>query len=119
MSDTNGVCGILLFPDAYLQPSTVAAPSTVNLSVAWSSSPNYTTDQWSAMETAGAIFIPAAGYRDGTTVTGANVNGAYWSSSVFNKGYAKSPTFYNAKVNFSNSPYRHYGRSVRLVRDRD
>ena len=61
-----------------------------------------------------SIFLPAAGYRNGSSLSGAGSYGYYWSSSLDtdNPRYAWG-------VDFSSSTvyryYRYYGRSVRPV----
>lgn len=75
-------------------------------------------DYWASMEAAGAVFLPAAGYRNGTNVSGV-VSGGYWSSSaaeliesgaydVLFDDYGVYPDDYGSD--------RDYGQSVRLVR---
>ena len=62
---------------------------------------------WAAMETNGAVFLPASGYRSGTYVdTG---SGNYWSSTSSYFGFSGS------SLGESYSSYLNYGRSVRLV----
>ena len=40
---------------------------------------------WEAAEDAGLVFLPAAGYRDGTYVSSVNEDGSYWSSSIYDE----------------------------------
>ena len=63
-----------------------------------------------------SIFLPAAGYRGGTSLYDAGSDGDYWSSSL-NMDYpsdARSVFFYSDKVGRL-STYRYYGFSVRPV----
>ena len=67
------------------------------------------TDKW--------IFLPAAGYRNGTSLSSVGSNGYYWSSSL-NPGYppnAYSLKFYLGNVSKDINGYRYSGRSVRPV----
>ena len=63
-----------------------------------------------------SIFLPAAGYRNDSSLYGAGSYGFYWSSSL----YTSYPT-YGWYLGFSSSnfymydSYRYYGRSVRAV----
>ena len=76
----NGVKGFVILPDC----STTTIVSYSN-HAEWNNN-NYTTEQWKAAEAAGAIFLPCAGYRNGTDFDGGTNadqdHGAYWSSSM-------------------------------------
>ena len=63
-----------------------------------------------------SIFLPAAGYRDDSSLGNAGSDGYYWSSSLNSDYpcYAWSVYFYSSNVGRSNT-YRYYGRSVRPV----
>ena len=63
---------------------------------------------------AGCIFLPAAGYRLGSSVNNVGSRGLYWSSSPTNATYAYFLDFLNTYVNPSYGIDRYYGRSVRL-----
>ena len=64
-----------------------------------------------------SIFLPAAGYRDDSSLSGAGSNGNYWSSSL-NTGnplYVWYLDFYSSGFYVYNYYYRYYGQSVRAV----
>ena len=63
------------------------------------------------------IFLPAAGYRDGTDVDVAGSYGYYWSSSLYSSPpyNACSMYFYSGNVYPQSYDYRYYGFSVRPV----
>ena len=63
-----------------------------------------------------SIFLPAAGYRDGTSLKYAGSYGYYWSSSLYtgNSGSAFYVSFYSGSVLWHLSN-RYHGRSVRPV----
>ncbi|MBQ7269665.1 MAG: leucine-rich repeat protein [Bacteroidales bacterium] len=69
------------------------------------------TDKW--------IFLPAAGYRDGTSLLDAGSYGCYWSSPLDtdNSYYAYRVSFRSDNV-YWYYDYRFYGRSVRPVCDK-
>ena len=56
------VVGIMLFPDVWNAPLTVTAQYDDYFEV---NIHNYTLDQWTELEAAGALFLPAAGRRTG------------------------------------------------------
>ena len=70
-----------------------------------------------ALRTGGA-FLPAAGYRNGSTVNNAGTNGNYWSSSpnASNVNNAYNVNFNSGNLNPANNNNRNNGHSVRLVR---
>ena len=63
-----------------------------------------------------SIFLPAVGYRDGTSLTYAGSDCYYWSSSLGtsdpNCAYY---VHFNSSIKLSYYDYRYYGRSVRPV----
>lgn len=62
-----------------------------------------------------AIFLPAAGYRDGDSLYYVG-SGYYWSSSLYYTHAARGLYFYGSGVStIYNSHYRYYGLSVRPV----
>ena len=66
-----------------------------------------------------SIFIPAAGFREGTEVDEVQIYGNYWSSTIHNDYAAKNVLFTSIVVYTDNNYYinRYFGQSVRLVRD--
>ena len=73
------------------------------------------TTDWSELETAGAVFLPAAGFRDGTGVDDVGSDGSYWSASP--DGDVDAQGFYfGSGSSFVGRSSRYYGYSVRLVR---
>lgn len=95
----NNVLGVVLYPDDY----TGAA---------------YTTGaNWSTFESAGCVFLPAAGWRGGSSVKSVGSYGAYWSSTAYRTEYAYH-VYFNSDGGMSPDGYngRSSGYSVRLVR---
>ena len=69
------------------------------------------------METAGAVFFPGAGYREGKTVYNTRV-GVYWTTTKGEEDYSAQCFFAgNGYSNGLAEAERHYGLSVRLVQD--
>ena len=127
----NGINGLIVLPDNWTLPegATFVASTTQGLtadgsSYSSSSSANnyshntYTVEQWAVMEAAGAVFLPAAGYRSNkTSVSGVANEGDYWSatSSASNTSTANYFNFTKQKLATASYYNRPYGRSVRLV----
>ena len=75
----------------------------------------FTEAEWTALQAAGAVFLPAAGIRIGTAVYDASAGGDYWSSSASSASNAFYMVYGAGGLHPENSYYRYYGRSVRLV----
>lgn len=109
------VCGVILFPDGYLHPSDVGVSGSPSYNVSGADYSSFVVSSvmdWERMEASGAVFLPAAGYRDETTVDRVNSLMYYWTSS----NYSVSEAYY---MNYSSSSReaRSRGCSVRLVQD--
>jgi hypothetical protein len=111
-AQVNGVNGLVLLPDDW-------NASTYSLSNANAPNGEYgfnmiTISQWGILENAGAIFLPAAGYRRGTSTFYVSDVGLYWSASHCRYGAVYSMVFgANSLVLDGNG--RSDGFSVRLV----
>ena len=57
--------GVVIFPDGYSHPAGPAQPVDINqASVSlYSVANSWSDDAWAAMEAAGCVFLPAAGFR--------------------------------------------------------
>jgi len=115
----NGINGMLIFPDEFTWTDQMGNPPVLfnQASSAWNSV-NYTTAQFEIIETAGGVFIPAAGCRKGSTIydyEGNSLSGYYWSFQ--NTTTQRNLYFGKNSVNAYSSGYRIYGFFVRLVRD--
>ena len=112
----NSKAGVIIFPDNYTHPSGVTQPTNINGYTSNYTGNSYDATQWSRMESAGAVFLPAAGYREGTSVDEVGSYGRYWSSTYYdNSDYAYVVNFDSSKGNPSDYNRRYRGYSVRLV----
>lgn len=111
----NGVEGLIIVPDGWSK-STYTLNNT-NISDALFSSNVITVAQWTTLEAAGCIFLPAAGQRSGTSVNMVGVRGDYWSSNYNSSNYAYYLIFSENHFYPSYTGNRDYGRSIRLVRN--
>lgn len=109
--------GVILFPDNYTHPEGVAAPTGVNVTgnTSWNAN-QYNADDWGKMEAAGCVFLPAAGYRNGSSVSYFGSNGFYWSSSHSDATRAYRVSISSDDMNPQNISGRGRGFSVRLAR---
>lgn len=121
VSTVNGVSacgttvnGLVIFPDTFTWPSLVSELSTFD-----HSGGNYpqklTEAQWSLLEQAGAVFLPAAGgWRMGTTIQNGPSYWEYWSATYYDNRYAW--VMVNGGISDSYG-HRNAGYPVRLVCD--
>ncbi len=114
----NGVGGLIILPDNWTLPSGCAFTSDFATFYGDWTRNSYTFAQWAQMEAAGAVFLPAAGCRNGTNVINVGFGGYYWSSSPGGTGYgANCMTFYSRDPKVVTNLARHQGSSVRPVQD--
>lgn len=107
----NGVNGMILMPDGWTADG-------VSLTIGYGFGTNdINTTDWATLEGQGCVFLPAAGYRDGTKVDDVGSVGDYWSSSSHNGTEAYYVDFDESYVEPADYGYRRYGCSVRLVKN--
>ncbi len=110
----NGIAGIVLLPDAWTLPEgcsfTAGAGNNYNTNT-------YTSAQWTKMENAGAVFLPAAGlHHVRKDIISIGSDGNYWSSTPTDNNHAYNLYFTNIQLTAKSGTSRHYGLSVRLVK---
>ncbi len=118
----NDVKGIILLPDHW-DASIYPLNNTNNTSANYSNS--ITEDDWQTyFEANGAVFLPAAGWRDYINVIqSTEYYGYYWASDRPTVGYNPNNSmvyclkFNNSLLSTTNRS-KHYGSSVRLIQDR-
>ena len=109
----NNINGVILLPDDW-QSSYYSLSSTNSPGASYSSN-TITATQWATLEQHGAVFLPAAGYRNGTSVNIVGSYGNYWSASYIDSNNAWYVYFYDSSLSTGSYYNRCYGRSVRLV----
>ena len=115
-AQVNGKAGTIIFPDTYTHPTELALPTNINNTSAAFTSNSYTANEWVQMEDAGAVFLPAAGWRNGTTVNNVGELGDYWSSTCgTTQSNASGIQFTSSTFVAQQNYYRRNGESVRLV----
>ena len=117
----NNVKGVILLPDDW--SASYHALVSANTAAADFTSNPITAAEWTSdFEAHGAVFLPAAGRREGTAFSSGDpgsMGGYYWSrSSTANSGSDAYHVVFKAGDLIPSSTHsRHYGCSVRLVRD--
>ena len=123
-TDVKGVNGLILFPDGITVAGDEATSwGSINSASVWGT--KCTSAQWTALAAKGCVFLPAAGWRDASSVELVDSAGLYWSSTG-----ALSETSYNPPLVFAlgidfdekeliynDALQRNCGGSVRLVHE--
>ena len=115
-ASVNETTGVIILPDDW-------DTNCYNLNSTNTSDADYTTnsitlDEWtSKFEANGAVFLPAAGYRYGTSINYVGTFGRYWSSSPDTSVAAYFLSFDGSYNLFMGNYYNYNGQSVRLVAD--
>ena len=118
-----GVNGLILLPDNWICPKGITFNSGFEKDYnteSYATHQCFTVEQWSKMENAGAVFLPAAGVREGAKVYAVQAVGGYWLSDVHPNSMDYTYNVYfcaNSRYNLDDSTQRYYGYSVRLVKD--
>ncbi len=119
VAQVNGVNGLILLPDSWTCPDGITFKSGFHSERGadyYAAYQTFTADQWSKMEAAGAVFLPAAGYRLGSDVGSVQYDGDYWSATEYGS-YSAYYLGFNSGGAGVGSDSRSIGRSVRLVKD--
>ena len=113
MATVESTPGYVILPDDWVCPAGV---TFVNTSSSYTVNV-YNATTWSTMEAAGAVFLPAAGVRVGSSTSDIGILGNYWTASHVN-GTTGYSFHIEANLNvMQNSVTYSTGCSVRLVRD--
>ena len=117
-TDGTDVKGLIIFPDSYAGGSPAGVTwGTINAKSTFETT--CTSAGWTALEAAGCVFLPAAGYREASNVTDAGMGAGYWSCSSGTADKAIGLYFESNWMSIQYNCSRKYGFSVRLVRDAD
>ena len=105
--------GLVLLPDVWECPEGLSFNPGAH---GWNNNV-YSGEQWSKMESAGAIFLPAGGCRYGNGVDNEGEAGYYWSSTHFDAERSYCMKLSADDMDADNRAFRSSGCSVRLVMD--
>jgi hypothetical protein len=108
VAQVNGVNGLILLPDNWSSPQGVTFKSGFDST--------FTAEQWRELEAAGAVFLPAAGTRYGSSVNDVQEEGYYWLADSYTPNVAKNFRF-DSDGAYGGYSDRKFGYSVRLVKD--
>ena len=111
----NGMNGVILLPDNW-NTDFYALNNTNEVEAPYNSN-TFALYEWNIIESYGAVFLPAAGWRTGSSLSYGGESGCYWSSTHGSTSTACSIYFENSSFNFDGDSYRGMGYSVRLVQD--
>lgn len=108
--------GVIIFPDTYSHPECDFVGVTYNAKSDFTSS--VSISGWGKMEAAGAVFLPAAGYRNyDRTVSNVGVECRYWSNAQGGNNSAHIAHFAKDAFSTASTWSKNTGCSVRLVQD--
>jgi len=110
MATVANVPGVIVLPDVY-------EGSAINTDHNGWGNNIISSGDWAAYETAGAVFLPVAGYREGTTVDNLGSYGFYWSSTPEDAMFSKKLSLDQYLVEPEGYGLRYQGLSVRLVKE--
>ena len=110
----NGVKGVILLPDNWYS-SNYSLSNTNKTDASFGSNRINQTDWANKFEANGAVFLPAAGYRGGTSVRNVGSYGGYWSAKNSGSDDARYVHFDDGDLGAEYWWIRWVGRSVRLV----
>ena len=108
-----GNAGVIILPDVWNAPAGLSLQTTGS----HYASNTLSASEWSRHEEAGALFLPAAGRRDGTNLFRTGVDGDYWSSSHHSDGRAYNVDFADGKITADDNSKTKQAFAVRLVHD--
>lgn len=117
----HGVKGIIVLPDGVTSAQGFHQLQSGGLGTYSFDWTTVSDEDWTAMEAAGAVFLPVSGRRNRSTIDqidGNSYYGNYWSSTYFFFDQAYYMNFGGFNFNSQYNGYMYYAYSVRLVRDR-
>ena len=113
--------GLVLLPDNWTCPVGVTFKSgfsNTHSVQAYADYQTFTLADWQQLEAAGAVFLPASGFREGSFVGYVQSSGYYWSATPDGSDTAYYMFFISdSYVSYNYSRNRYSGLAVRLVKD--
>ena len=119
VAQVNGVNGLIFLPDNWTCPAGVTFKSGFHSNYGvdyYAAYQAFTAAEWSKLEAAGAVFLPASGDRSGSNVSYVRNRGYYWSATEYDS-YNEYYLFFASGGAYMYDYNRYIGLSVRLVKD--
>lgn len=119
VAQINSTNGLVLLPDNWTLPLGIEFHAGFHTDYGaefYATHQTFTPEQWQFMEDAGAVFLPAAGVRNGNDTYFANTYCNYWTATPSYDYYAQYLCSNSADA-YTDHHDRSNGRSVRLVKD--
>ena len=119
VAQINSINGLVLLPDNWTLPLGIEFKTGFHTDYGaefYATHQTFTPEQWQFMEDAGAVFLPAAGVRNGNDTYFANTYCNYWTATPSYDYYAQYLCSNSADA-YTDHHDRSNGRSVRLVKD--
>ena len=119
VAQINSINGLVLLPDNWTLPLGIEFHAGFHTDYGaefYATHQTFTPEQWQFMEDAGAVFLPAAGVRNGNDTYFANTYCNYWTATPSYDYYAQYLCSNSADA-YTDHHDRSNGRSVRLVKD--
>ena len=119
VAQINSINGLVLLPDNWTLPLGIEFKTGFHTDYGaefYGTHQTFTPEQWQFMEDAGAVFLPAAGVRNGNDTYFANTYCNYWTATPSYDYYAQYLCSNSADA-YTDHHDRSNGRSVRLVKD--
>lgn len=111
--------GLILLPDSWTCPEGITFKSgfaSENSIQAYADYQTFTLAQWEKLEAAGAVFWPASGYRNGSSISYVQDYGYYRSATPSGSSFASYLYFDSDEADWLDYN-RCLGQAVRLVQD--
>lgn len=118
-----GSHGLILLPDNWVAPEGITFKSGYSdkeySAVAFEEYQSFTADEWALMQAAGAVFLPCAGFRLGTSLAYMQLGGLYWTASPHAAYGPRFASYFLFMCDGAGVGYdtRSGGNAVRLVKD--
>ena len=112
--------GLIVLPDSWTCPTGISFKSGV--ASEWGEQyfadyQTFTLSQWQQLEQAGAVFLPAAGFRSGGNVSDVQSFSIYWASTRNASDTAYGISFESSSLSPEYYTTLYDGRAVRLVKE--
>ncbi len=111
--------GLVLLPDNWTCPGDITFKSGfANYGEQeYANHQTFTLSDWQRLEAAGAVFLPASGYRSGSYVKDVQTVGDYWSATPDDDAEDAHEFYFRSDDAYYGGNYRYFGQAVRLVQD--